>query len=35
MATAQTLKDQKLMAESKNLSLQNEARSETISETAK
>ena len=35
VAAAQTLQDQKLMAEGKNLSLQNEARSETISETEK
>ena len=35
VAAAQTLQDQKLMAESKDLSLQNEARSETISETEK
>ena len=35
VATARTLQDQKLMAESKNLCLQNEARSEAISETEK
>jgi len=35
VATARTLQDQKLMAESKNLCLQNEARSEAISEAEK
>jgi len=35
VATARTLQDQKLMAESKNLCLQNEARSEAIPEAEK
>jgi hypothetical protein len=35
VARARTLQDQKLMAEGKDLSSQNEARSETISETEK